>query len=981
MTKVEDLRILAQTIKNETKVGGNTAERVGNAFEGIADALEGNEQKINDISKNTINKKSIEQTAGDSETSVMSQKAVTEALKKVNIKTKDGKTLQDVYDNIIHIKSEKKEEAPLVYELIKDVIWDYQYNQSSLKGYTSAVIDIPNDAEVILLMADSYNCYTAFTDDNRNVIGNNIRISATDGLVRYEVPKGATKLYVSNIIYASYIKKVGIAFTDEKSTSDGSMIPTSIVTSEISNMHKGYPFEWADMDNYSNIGYYTGTNIWHESTHGHAIKVISGAYYELKAKKEYDFKFMVTRNLAKGEYVQMCKGLTLQTVPKGTTITIHIPSDGKYLFVDNGASYTDRKTENLPSIRLVEYTSCEEYNILDVTDKMPVIKSQSIIINNNNWVWNYGGVAIKVKSGRKYLIRTDRTCSYKYVKSIFVTQFENKILYADVVIASPKYDGSFEKNAPQYITVPENAEYIVFDNPKIENIKIRLTSYVDYLDFMKDIGRDYSSDKKIQLPFPSVMPKVNINIQDTSKEKTKKINTTIEYLDANGNYFIKPCTVKLQGNTTAAYVKKSQAVEITDGSKIRFGNWIFLDEFHLKAYYNDALKCYNNVGYDIAEDVIRYVDSRPCRLKMKNTTINSGEADVSLGYNNALCHPSCFPVMLYLGQEFYGIYSIAIKKDRNNYLMKKNNNREIHLDGTVLFGDTPNWTSFEIRNPKSRKGGKGLYLTDGTTLYNGDAPQEIISSDSDAYDAVNEDHIYTDNVKKAIVDFIQSPLTLQKVVSKNTDIAAIKKEIEKHYDVNAIITHLVTSDFIDNYDGYTKNAEWLTYDSKIWSPSFYDMDSLFGRHYTGWQVFHNPDYHAFTYGSAVTWKKGDFRTPYGIVMKYFFEEIKSTYRRLRNAGILSVDNVMNKIYYYVGMIGEEGYKEELKRWALCPAFRPDKNTAVEGDKFPDGTVYPDKTTYQDGTMTNKGMYDTPERIRLWMQDHVSWLDIEYQYTE
>lgn len=115
MTKVEDLRILAQTIKNETKVGGNTAERVGNAFEGVADALEGNEQKINDISKNTINKKSIEQTAGNSESSVMSQKAVTDALKKVGVKTTDGKTLQDVYE-LAQSASNKREAFDVNYD-------------------------------------------------------------------------------------------------------------------------------------------------------------------------------------------------------------------------------------------------------------------------------------------------------------------------------------------------------------------------------------------------------------------------------------------------------------------------------------------------------------------------------------------------------------------------------------------------------------------------------------------------------------------------------------------------------------------------------------------------------------------------------------------------------------------------------------------------------------------------------------------------
>ena len=114
MTKVEELRILAQTIKNETKVGGNTAERVGSAFEGVADAIDGIEQinqmeKAVDEVKNKLNesKQAIEkmvselpiaQETGTSPTKVMSQDAVTKALGKVKETTDDGKTLQDVYE-------------------------------------------------------------------------------------------------------------------------------------------------------------------------------------------------------------------------------------------------------------------------------------------------------------------------------------------------------------------------------------------------------------------------------------------------------------------------------------------------------------------------------------------------------------------------------------------------------------------------------------------------------------------------------------------------------------------------------------------------------------------------------------------------------------------------------------------------------------------------------------------------------------------
>lgn len=97
---VDDLRQVAIEIKTETQVGGNTAARVGGAFERVADALEGtqqiedmdaavaavqqaaqeNEQTIQDI----VNNLAVVQTTGQSTSSVMSQKAVTDELNKQN---------------------------------------------------------------------------------------------------------------------------------------------------------------------------------------------------------------------------------------------------------------------------------------------------------------------------------------------------------------------------------------------------------------------------------------------------------------------------------------------------------------------------------------------------------------------------------------------------------------------------------------------------------------------------------------------------------------------------------------------------------------------------------------------------------------------------------------------------------------------------------------------------------------------------------
>ena len=98
---------MAHTIKTETKVGGNTAERVGSAFEGVADALEGTEQiaemdkAVKEVQQQVeaskaqiqslVNALPVVQQTGDSTTSVMSQKAVTEALKEA------GDTIKNKY--------------------------------------------------------------------------------------------------------------------------------------------------------------------------------------------------------------------------------------------------------------------------------------------------------------------------------------------------------------------------------------------------------------------------------------------------------------------------------------------------------------------------------------------------------------------------------------------------------------------------------------------------------------------------------------------------------------------------------------------------------------------------------------------------------------------------------------------------------------------------------------------------------------------
>ena len=129
---------MAHTIKTETKVGGNTADRVGSAFEGVADALEGTEQIAEmdkavqevqqqvDASKaqiqSLVNALPVVQQTGDSTTSVMSQKAVSDKLSDLS------KTVDEVIIENQEISLQKDKTVTLKYK--EDIPEKYINNDS-----------------------------------------------------------------------------------------------------------------------------------------------------------------------------------------------------------------------------------------------------------------------------------------------------------------------------------------------------------------------------------------------------------------------------------------------------------------------------------------------------------------------------------------------------------------------------------------------------------------------------------------------------------------------------------------------------------------------------------------------------------------------------------------------------------------------------------------------------------------------------------
>ena len=203
---VDDLRQVAIEIKTETQVGGNTAARVGGAFERVADALEGtqqiedmdaavaavqqaaaeNEQTIQDI----VNSLAVVQTTGQSTSDVMSQKAVTDELNTLST------NLQDVEGEIndINIKTANDANTDLdIADEYGDVLVRFANGHVQTKNF--------NSREIKIIVDNAEFADLNVADESGNVV-----LSVADGHIR-------TKNFdSSNIELDKYAKKKTIKY-------------------------------------------------------------------------------------------------------------------------------------------------------------------------------------------------------------------------------------------------------------------------------------------------------------------------------------------------------------------------------------------------------------------------------------------------------------------------------------------------------------------------------------------------------------------------------------------------------------------------------------------------------------------------------------------------------------------------------------------------------------------------------------------------
>ena len=494
-------------------------------------------------------------------------------------------------------------------------------------------------------------------------------------------------------------------------------------------------------------------------------------------------------------------------------------------------------------------------------------------------------------------------------------------------------------------------------NLDVSNLNLQGNSVNNIQDALKANGfdaktpTDLSDSNFIQIPEPrfAIINILNIDSMPTTKQDNKK--AFLQFWDMHGNYFNKHAILNAQGSSSMLYVKKNVAIDFCDDEwigddtpKIRFGDWVPQDSFHMKAYYTDFFRGVGAVSYKLYDQIVRTrgnMYDRPWKKalldmsKIGETTKSFGNSYVGkydlLTDTGARCFPDGFPVAVYLNNKFYGIFSFQLKKHRDNYHLDKATSEHVHIDGVLnentLFGgrDNIDWAQFEIRNPK------GLYAIGGNK-YDADVKQEEIAGETEVNAWIEAGKLpdgktidskikkalqMTAKVKKYILNFadtvpaIKEAMNVYESSSKTEeDLLVFKKVYEKYFDKENMIDYMILSDLVKNADGFSKNWQWFTYDGKKWWVGLYDCDMSFGGDWEGYRITDVLTEHLNSSTSL----------PNGFVVKYYSDELTKRYKYLADIGIASSSNIFSLLKEWCMRIGTNFFKEEYKKWADSPCI-------------------------------------------------------------
>ena len=219
---------------------------------------------------------------------------------------------------------------------------------------------------------------------------------------------------------------------------------------------------------------------------------------------------------------------------------------------------------------------------------------------------------------------------------------------------------------------------------------------------------DLSDKDSIHIPIPQLAHfNIITDFNLLNLTKTSDVKCAVEFFDYNGNYFKKYIILNGQGRSSLSFLKKGLGADFFNEDpndpdfdednvfEMKFGDWIYQDSFHIKSFYTDWPRCTTPIVYKLTNEVLKtrgIMADRPYKkyyvadYNTSGSAIKNTQSDLSHNMETgARCVPDGFPVIVYQNGEFWGVNSWQLKKHRDNYMLNKKKDSNIHLDGDMGY--------------------------------------------------------------------------------------------------------------------------------------------------------------------------------------------------------------------------------------------------------------------------------------------------------
>jgi hypothetical protein len=352
---------------------------------------------------------------------------------------------------------------------------------------------------------------------------------------------------------------------------------------------------------------------------------------------------------------------------------------------------------------------------------------------------------------------------------------------------------------------------------------------------------------------------------------TKDVTGTFDYIygDLSGS-----CTLKWQGGSSLSYPKKNFTVKFDQKFEAKEG-WGQRKKYVLKANYIDFSHARNIVCAKLWGQVVK---SRAVRNERLYDFPNGGAIDG-------------FPCIMLLNGEFYGFYTFNTPKDEDLF----------GIGETTVDPETGEETPLP----------QAVFCADNHTTATQFKAHCVVDESDFSYKYVPDE----DDFQWA-KDSLDSLIDACLAADSEEAVDALADKV----DLDSAIDYYIFTCLLGGGDMTDKNYIISTYDGVQWFFTAYDMDSVFGNHWTG---------KYYTKATAAPTFKSYANTHrlMQLIRTYKRPVLKARYAELRK-GPMSEENVALTFENFMVDIPRAVLNKEVEQWPLIPGTNTNNLTQI-----------------------------------------------------